>query len=54
MHCGMDFQFIPLYIVYNVQHFEPIEYFNDLIRSLPTFQTNDCKVHIKLDDFPSL
>jgi hypothetical protein len=47
----MDFQFIPLHIVYNFQHSKPIEYFNDLFRSLPTFQRNDCKVHIDLDDF---
>jgi hypothetical protein len=49
--CGMEFQFISLHIVYNFQHSEPIEYFNDLFRSLPTFQINNCKVHIDLDDF---
>jgi hypothetical protein len=49
----MDFQFIPLHIVYNFQHFEAIEYVNGLFRSLISFQTNDHKVHIYLNDFPS-
>jgi len=31
--CGMDFQSIPLYITYNFQHFEPIEYVNALFQS---------------------
>jgi hypothetical protein len=51
--CGMDFQFIPLHIIYNFQHFEAIEYVNGLFRSLFGFQTNDHKVHIYLNDFPS-
>jgi hypothetical protein len=50
--CGMDFQ--SLHIVYNSQHFEPIQYVDGLSRSLPTFQVNDSKVTIDLDDFPSL
>ncbi len=41
-------------ITYNSQHFEPIQYVNGLSRSLPTFQVNDFKVTIDLDDFPSL
>jgi len=49
----MDFQFIPLYIVYNSQHFDPIEYVNGLFQSSPIFQANDPKVCIDLDDFPS-
>ncbi len=52
--CDMDFQFIPLHITYNSQHFEPIQFGNGLFRSLPTFQINDSKVTIDLDDFPSL
>ncbi len=40
--------------MYNFQHFEPIQYVNGLFRSLPTFQVNDFKVNIDLDDFPSL
>jgi hypothetical protein len=51
--CGMDFQSIPLRIMYNFQHFEPIQYVNGLFRSLPTFQVNNSKVIIDLDDFPS-
>ncbi len=51
--CGMDFQSIPLHIVYNSQHFEPIEYVNGLFQSSPIFQANDPKIHIDLDDFPS-
>jgi len=49
----MDFQSIPLDITYNSQHFEPIQYVNGLSRSLPTFQVNDSKVNIDLNDFPS-
>jgi hypothetical protein len=48
----MDFQFIPLNIAYNSQHFEPLEYVNGLSWSSPIFQANDPKVHIDLDDFP--
>jgi hypothetical protein len=33
----MDFQFIPFYITYNFQHFEPIQYGNGLSKSLLTF-----------------
>jgi hypothetical protein len=51
--CEMNFQSIPLHIVYNFQHFELIEYVNCLFWSSPIFQTNDPKVHIGLDDFPS-
>jgi hypothetical protein len=50
----MDFQSIPLHITYSSQHFEPIQYVNGLSKSLPTFQVNDSKVTIDLDDFPSL
>jgi hypothetical protein len=35
------------------QHFEPIEYVNGLSQSSTTFQANDPKVHIDLDDFSS-
>jgi hypothetical protein len=49
----MDFQFIPMHIIYNFQHFEAIEYVNGLFRSLLSFRTNDHKVHIYLNDFPS-
>jgi hypothetical protein len=31
--CGMNFQSIPLHILYNFQHFEPIQYVNGLFRS---------------------
>jgi len=54
--CGMNFQSfqsIPLHIVHNFQHFEPIEYVNGLLQYLFIFQTNDLKIHINLDDFPS-
>jgi len=51
--CGMDFQSIPLHISYNYQHFEPIQHVSGLFRSLLTFQNNDPKVTIDLDDFPS-
>jgi hypothetical protein len=50
----MDFQSIPLHIVYNFQHFEPMQYVNGLFRSSPIFQVHDSKVSIDLDDFPSL
>ncbi len=49
----MNFQSIPLHITYNSRHFESIQYVNGLSRSLPTFQVNDSKVTIDLDDFPS-
>jgi hypothetical protein len=52
--CGMDFQSICLHIVYNSQHFEPIQYVNGLSRSLPIFQVNNPKVSIDLNDFLSL
>ncbi len=42
------------FITYSSQHFEPIQYVNGLSRSLLTFQVNDSKVTIDLDDFPSL
>jgi hypothetical protein len=51
--CGIDFQSIPLHITYNSQHFEPIQYGIGLSRSLFTFQVNDFKVTIDLDDFAS-
>jgi hypothetical protein len=52
----MDFQSFPLHLAYSFQHFEPIQYVNNLFRSLFTFQINDpnCKVTIDLDYFPSL
>ncbi len=50
---GMDLQSIPSHIVYNFQHFKPIEYVNGLSWSSFIFQANDPKVHIDLDDFPS-
>jgi hypothetical protein len=51
--CGMDFQIFPLHIANNSQHFEPIQYVNGLSRSSPTFQVNDSKFSIDLNDFPS-
>ncbi len=51
--CGMDFQSIPLHITYNSQHFEPIQYVNDIYKFLPTFQANDFKVAIDLNDCPT-
>jgi hypothetical protein len=53
IRCGMDFQSIPLHIACSFQHFEPLQYVNGLSRSLPTFQVNNSKVNINLDDFPS-
>jgi hypothetical protein len=50
----MDFQSILLHITYSSQHFEPIQYVSNLSKSLLTFQINDPKVTIDLDDFPSL
>ncbi len=52
--CGMDFQSIPLCIICNSQHIEPLQYVNGLFRSLLTFQINTSKITINLDDFPSL
>jgi len=49
---GMFFQSILLHIMYNFQHFEPIQYVNGLSKSLPTFQINDPKVIIYFNDFP--
>ncbi len=54
IQCGMDFQSIPLHITFSFQHFEPLQYVNGLSRSLLTFQVNNSKVTINLDDFPSL
>ncbi len=51
--CGMAFQSIPLHIIYNYQHFELIQYFNGLSRSLFIFQLYP-KITIDLDDFLSL
>jgi hypothetical protein len=51
--CGMDFQSIPLHIAYGSQHFELIQCVNNLFRFLLTFQINDPKVTIDLDDFLS-
>ncbi len=50
--CDMDFQFIPSHIMQNSQHFEPIQFVNGIFKFLPTFQINDSKVTIDLDDFP--
>ncbi len=50
--CGIDFESIPLHITYSSQHVEPIQYVNGSSKSLPTFQINDPKVTIDLDDFP--
>ncbi len=52
--CGMDFQSIPLHITYSFQNFKPIQYGNGLSKFWPTFQVNDPKVTIDLDDFSSL
>jgi hypothetical protein len=49
----LDVAWIFNFIAYSLQHFEPIQYVNSLFRSLPTFQVNDSKVTIDLDDFPS-
>jgi hypothetical protein len=51
--CGMDFQSIPLHITYNSQYFEPVQFVNGPFKSLPTFQINDSKITIDLNDFPS-
>jgi hypothetical protein len=51
--CGMDFQFIPLHITYSSQHIEPIQYVNGLFWSSSTFQVNDSKISINLNDFLS-
>ncbi len=32
----MDFQFVPLHITYEFQHFEPIEYANSVARFILT------------------
>ncbi len=48
------FSIYPLHKMYSFQHFEPIQYVNNLSKSLITFQINDPKVTINLDDFPSL
>jgi hypothetical protein len=52
--CDMDFQSILLQITYSSQHFEPNQYVDGLFRSLLTFQINDLKVTIDLNDFSSL
>ncbi len=36
-NCGMDFQSIPLHIIYSFEHFEPIQYVNGLSKSLLIF-----------------
>jgi hypothetical protein len=46
----INFQSFPLYIVYNFQHFESIEYVNGILRSLHTFWTNDHKVIKDVDE----
>jgi hypothetical protein len=51
--CAMNFQSIPLHIMYSSQHFELIQYVNSLSRSLLAFQINDPKNTIDLNDFPS-
>jgi len=38
--------------VYSFQHCESIQYVTGLSRSSPTFEVNDFKVNIDLDDFP--
>jgi hypothetical protein len=48
----VDFPSIPLLIAYNSQHFEPIEYDNCVPRFFHTFEPNDPKVTINLDEFP--
>ncbi len=40
--------------MYNFQHFEPIQYVTGLFKSLSTFQINDPKVTIDLNEFPSI
>jgi hypothetical protein len=50
----MDFQFVPLHITYEFQHFEPIEYANSVARFILTFETNDPKVIINLNEFSFL
>jgi hypothetical protein len=39
--------------MYSFEHFEPIQYVNGLSKFLTTFQINDSKFIIDLDDFPS-
>ncbi len=50
----MDFQFVPLHMSYNSQHFEPIKYVNVVVKFAPISETNDPKVIINLDKFPSI
>jgi thymidine kinase len=52
--CGMDFQFVLLHIAYEFQHFEPIEYANSVARFILTFETNDSKAIINLNEFSFL
>ncbi len=52
--CGMDFQSTPLHITYSFQHFELIQYVDGLSKFLLTYQINDPKVTINLNDFPYL
>jgi hypothetical protein len=35
--CGLDFHYVSLHIIYNSQHFESIEYVNDVPRFLHVF-----------------
>jgi hypothetical protein len=35
--CGMDFHYVSLHIIYNSQHFESIEYVNDVPGFLHVF-----------------
>jgi hypothetical protein len=49
----INFQSIPLYIVYNFQHFESIEYVNGILRSFHAFWMNDPKLIKDLDEFMS-
>ncbi len=50
----MDFESTPLHITYSFQHFEIIQYVNGLSKFLLTYQINDPKVTINLNDFPYL
>jgi hypothetical protein len=47
----MDFHYVSLHIIYNSQHFESIEYFNDVPRFLHVFKINDPKAITNLGEF---
>ncbi len=52
--CGMEFQSIPLNIMYSFQHFKSIQYVNGLTNSLFTFKLMIPKLPYILNDFSFL